>query len=170
MSSQYHILDRTDNLNPQWMQAVNGKLCELLGRLLCLLITGNYIMINNENINNLSADSLQAPQIQIIGHSSQVRAKDNDIIMYTICTGYKENIVVLKYFVDYLCHWNWFLLSILIFDIVLYICLIRRGGCHWQGTASGNMWKSRSFVEIRAITEILRPFYLPNLPQWDFLY
>ena len=24
MTSQYHILDRTDNLNPQWMQAVNG--------------------------------------------------------------------------------------------------------------------------------------------------
>ena len=24
MTSQYHIFDRTDNLNPQWMQAVNG--------------------------------------------------------------------------------------------------------------------------------------------------
>ena len=32
----------------------------------------------------------------------------------TICTGYKENIVVLEsgYFFDYLCHWNWFLLSL----------------------------------------------------------
>ena len=35
MTSQYHIFDRTDNLNPQWMQAVNGYLCELLGRPLC---------------------------------------------------------------------------------------------------------------------------------------
>ena len=64
MTSQYHIFDRTDNLNPQWMQAVNGYLCELLGGLLCILI--NYIMINNENSTNLSADSLQAPQIHIV--------------------------------------------------------------------------------------------------------
>ena len=35
-----------------------------LGRLLCILI--NYIMINNENSINLSVDSLQAPQIQIV--------------------------------------------------------------------------------------------------------
>ena len=40
----------------------------------------------------------------------------------TICTGYKENIVVLEsgYFFDYLCHWNWFLLSLLIFTLFLY--------------------------------------------------
>ena len=40
----------------------------------------------------------------------------------TICTGYKENIVVLEsgYFFDYLCHWNWFLLSLLIFILFLY--------------------------------------------------
>ena len=37
---------------------------ELLGRLSCILI--NYIMINNENSTNLSADSLLAPQIQIV--------------------------------------------------------------------------------------------------------
>ena len=64
MTSQYPIFDHTDNLNPQWMQAVNGWLCELLGRLSCILI--NYIMINNENSSNLSADSLLAPQIQIV--------------------------------------------------------------------------------------------------------
>ena len=57
----------------------------------------------------------------------------------TICTGYKENIVVLEsgYFFDYLCHWNWFLLSLLIFILFLHFFLIRRGGCHWQRTASG---------------------------------
>ena len=40
----------------------------------------------------------------------------------TICTGYKENIVVLEsgYFFDYLCHWNWFLLSLLVFILFLY--------------------------------------------------
>ena len=64
MTSQYPIFDRKDNLNPQWMQAVNGWLCESLGRLLCILI--NYIMINNEKSTNLSADSLQAPQIQTV--------------------------------------------------------------------------------------------------------
>ena len=54
-----------------------------------------------------------------------------------ICTGYKENIVVLEsgYFFDYLCDWNWFLLSLLIFILFLYF-LIRGGGCHWQGAAS----------------------------------
>ena len=64
MMSQYPVFDRTDNLNPQWMQAVNGWLCEWLERILCVLI--NYIIINNENSTNLSADSLQAPQIQIV--------------------------------------------------------------------------------------------------------
>ena len=64
MTSQYPIFDRTDNLNPQCMQAVNGSVCELLGRLLCILI--NYIMINNGNWTNLPANSLQAPQIQIV--------------------------------------------------------------------------------------------------------
>ena len=40
----------------------------------------------------------------------------------TICTGYKENIVVLEsgYFFDYLCHCNWFLLSLLMFILFLY--------------------------------------------------
>ena len=40
----------------------------------------------------------------------------------TICTGYKENIMVLEsgYFFDYLCHWNWFLLSLLILILFLY--------------------------------------------------
>ena len=41
------------------------------------------------------------------------------------------------YFFDYLCHWNWFLLSLLIFILFLYFFSIRGGGCHWQGTASG---------------------------------
>ena len=42
--------------------------------------------------------------------------------VHTICTGYKENILVLEsgYFFDYLCHWNWFLLSLLIFILFLY--------------------------------------------------
>ena len=64
MTSQYPIVDRTDNLNPQWMQAVNGWLCGLLERLLCISI--NHIMMNNENGTILSADSLQVPQIQIV--------------------------------------------------------------------------------------------------------
>ena len=40
----------------------------------------------------------------------------------TLCTGYKENIVVLEsvYLFDYLCHWNGFLLSLLIFILFLY--------------------------------------------------
>ena len=80
MTSQYHIFDRADNLNPQWMQAVNGYLCELLGGLLCILI--DYIMMSNENSTNLSG-----------------------------------------YFFDYLRHWNWFLLSLLIFNLFLYILL-----------------------------------------------
>ena len=44
----------------------------------------------------------------------------------TICTGYKENIVVLEsgYLFDYLCHWNWYLLSLLIFNLFLYFFLI----------------------------------------------
>ena len=46
------------------MEAVNGSFCELLGRLLCILI--DYIMIDNENSTNLSADSLQVPQIHIV--------------------------------------------------------------------------------------------------------
>ena len=41
------------------------------------------------------------------------------------------------YFFDYLCNWNWFLLSLLIFNLFLYIFMIRGGGCHWKGTASG---------------------------------
>ena len=47
-----------------------------------------------------------------------------------MCTGYKENIVVLEagYFFDYLRHWNWFLFCFLIFDLFLYIFLIRGEG------------------------------------------
>ena len=57
----------------------------------------------------------------------------------TICTGWKKNIVVLEseYFFDYLCHWNWFLLSLLIFYLFLYIFFISWRVCDWQGTASG---------------------------------
>ena len=56
----------------------------------------------------------------------------------TICTGYKENTVFESgYFSDYLCHWNGFLLSLVIFNLFLYLFLIRGGGRHWQGTASG---------------------------------
>ena len=106
-------------------------------------------------------------KFKLFGDSSQVRAIDNGItccclsaslsnrlcplkrtVPYsnvvkrtaqTLSTGYKENIVVLEsgYFFDYLCHWNWCLLSLLIFNLFLYIILIRGGGCHWQGTASG---------------------------------
>ena len=53
----------------------------------------DYIMINNENSTNLSADSLQAPQIQIdwlyIFYSSfltkyiKVRMQCNNMIQYT---------------------------------------------------------------------------------------
>ena len=47
----------------------------------------------------------------------------------TICTEYKENIVVLEsgYFFDYLSHWNWFLLSLLIFNLFLYVFFNSRG-------------------------------------------
>ena len=40
-----------------------------------------------------------------------------------ICTGYKESIGVLesRYFFDYLCHWNWFLFSPLVFNLFIYI-------------------------------------------------
>ena len=57
----------------------------------------------------------------------------------TICTGYKENIVVLEsgYISDYLYHWNWFLLSLLIFNLILYICLIRGEGATGREQASG---------------------------------
>ena len=106
-------------------------------------------------------------KFKLFGDSSQVRAIDNRITccywsasittgcvhwkrtvpysnvvqktVQTICTGYKENIVVLEsgYFSDYLCHWNWFLLSLLIFILFLYFFVIRGGEWHWQGTASG---------------------------------
>ena len=83
MTSQYLIFDHTDYLNPQWMQAVNGLLCELLGRLLNILF--NYIMINNENSTNLSADSLQAPQIQIVkGFLSGARDRQWDFVLLLI--------------------------------------------------------------------------------------
>ena len=107
-------------------------------------------------------------KFKLFGYSSQVRAIDNGITCCywsaklsnrlralkahsslfkcceknctTICTGYKENIVLLesRYFFDYMWHWHWFLLSLLIiFKLFLYTFLIRRGVCHWQGTASG---------------------------------
>ena len=90
-------------------------------------------------------------KFKLFGDSSQVRAIDNGITCcywsaslsnwlralqahsclfkccertaQTICTGYKENIVVLesRYLFDYLRHWNWFLLSLLIFNLFLYI-------------------------------------------------
>ena len=105
-------------------------------------------------------------KFKLIGDSSQVRAIDNGITccywsaslsnrlralkahssLFKCCakncpnywTGYKENFLVLEsgYFFDYLCHWNWFLLSLLIL-FYFYIFLIRGGGCYWQGTASG---------------------------------
>ena len=55
----------------------------------------------------------------------------------TICTGYKENIVVLEsgYFFDYLCHWNWFLLSLLIFNLFLYTFLILGGSVSLAGNS-----------------------------------
>ena len=57
----------------------------------------------------------------------------------TICTGYKENIVVLEsgYFFDYLCHCNWFLLSFFNFYSISLFFLIRGGGCHWQEQPQG---------------------------------
>ena len=47
-----------------------------------------------------------------------------------ICTGYKENIVVLEsgYLFDYLCHCNWFLLSLLIFYSISIFFNSRGGG------------------------------------------
>ena len=70
-------------------------------------------------------------------HSSLIKCCEKNCpnYMYWI----QGNIVVLEsgYFFDYLCNWNWFLLSLLIFNLFLYIFMIRGGGCHWQGTASG---------------------------------
>ena len=59
------------------------------------------------------------------------------ITAQTIWPGYKENIVVLEsgYFVDYLCHWNWFLLSFLIFNLFLYIFVIRGGSVSLAGNS-----------------------------------
>ena len=64
----------------------------------------------------------------------------------TICTGYKENIVVLEsgYFFDYLCHWNWFLFSLLMFIIFLYF-FNSRGRVPLAGN-SLRAEKSHSFV------------------------
>ena len=68
----------------------------------------------------------------------------------TLCTGYKENIVVLKsgHLFDYLCHRNWFLLSLLIFNLFLCIFFNSRGGCHWQGAASG----TKSYWQVQKVT------------------
>ena len=55
----------------------------------------------------------------------------------TICTGYKENIVVLEsgYLFDYLCHWNWFSLSLLIFNLFLCSFLILGGSVSLTGNS-----------------------------------
>ena len=120
-----------------------------------------------KNSTNLSADSLQAPQIQIVwgflpcprdrqwdhmllwsaSLSNRLRALKAHSSLFkccekaaqTLCTGYKKNFVVLDsgYFFDYLRHWKWFLLSLLILNLFLYILFNSRGGCHWQGTALG---------------------------------
>ena len=103
-------------------------------------------------------------KFKLFGDSSQVRAIDNGItccywsasLRYRLCAlkthsslfkCYEKKLPKLYaldtrktlsgYFVDHLRHWNWILLSFLIFNIFLYISLIRVGGCHWQGTAAG---------------------------------
>ena len=107
-------------------------------------------------------------KFKLFGDSSQVRAIDNGItccywsaILSNRLRAFKSHSSLLKccakncpnymywiqgkhrgswvwVFFDYLCHWNWFLLSLLIFIPFLYFFfLIRGGGCHWQGTASG---------------------------------
>ena len=97
-------------------------------------------------------------KFKLFGDSSQVRAIDNEITCCywsaslsnrlralkahsslfkcceKNCPNYmywiQGNIVVLEsgYFFDYLCHWNWFLLSLLIFNLFLYIFMIRGEG------------------------------------------
>ena len=81
--------------------------------------------------------SLSNPLRALKAHSSLVKCCEKTA--QTICTGYKENIVILesRHFFDYLCHWNWFFIVPFNFNLFLYILFIRRGGCHWQGTASG---------------------------------
>ena len=60
-----------------------------------------------------------APYLNVVKRTAQ-----------TICIGYKENIVDLESgcFFDYLCHWNGFVLSLVIFNRFLYIFLIHGGG------------------------------------------
>ena len=108
----------------------------------------------------------------------------------TICTGYKENIVILEsgYFFNYLCHWNWFLLSLLIFILLLYFFFNSRGRVplagnslraeksHWQVqkvTLAGPKSHTRakmshwsvimSFVTFLAATKQLNEWYFPSV-------
>ena len=106
-------------------------------------------------------------KFKLFRDSSEVRAIDNEIACYywsaslsnqlralkahsslfkcweKNCPNYmywiQGNIVVFEsgYFFDYLCNWNWFLLSLLMFNLFLYTFMIRGGGCHWQGKAAG---------------------------------
>ena len=79
MTSQYPAVDRTDNLNLRRMQAVNGWLCGLLERFLCILI--NYIMINNEH-SAILLTACKRRKLKLFGDSPQVRALGNGITSY----------------------------------------------------------------------------------------
>ena len=69
----------------------------------------------------------------------------------TIRTGYTENIVVLEsgYFFDYLFHWNWFLLSLSNFNLLLYIFFNSRG----RVPLAGNSLKAeKSHWQVQKVT------------------
>ena len=125
-------------------------------------------MINNENSTNLSADSLQAPQIQIVWDSSQgFRVPDSGITccywsaslsnrlrafkahssLFKCC---EKNCPNYMYWIQgkHCGSWVWVFLQIFVSLKLIFIVpfnfqsisidfLIRRGGCQWQGTASG---------------------------------
>ena len=124
-------------------------------------------MIKNENSTNLSADSLQAPQIQIVwGFLSGPRDRQWDQVLLLIskpcqpvaCIESAQFLIqrlwkeLPKLYVLDTRKTSWFLslgISSIIcviefefycpfsFWIYFYIFFNSRGGCHWQGTASG---------------------------------
>ena len=70
----------------------------------------------------------------------------------TICTGYKESIGVLesRYFFDYLCHWNWFLFSPLVFNLFLYIFF--SNSRRWVSLTGNSLRAEKSHWRVQEVT------------------
>ena len=124
-------------------------------------------MIDNENSTNLSADSLQAPQIQIVwGFLSGPRHRQWDHVLLLISKPQQPVTCIesVQFLTQMLCKkhpncmywiqgkhrgsWVWVFLRLSVSLKLIFIVpfnfysisiffLIRGGGCHWQGTASG---------------------------------